>query len=163
MNKVSESERLQSEAEENTKTIMERAETLEKELEEAKKMLVDKDVELKGFEAADDAKLQEAYYQGQYDCIATVKLEVQQKLSTYFSKGWTITLDKLQIEVSSSPRVESNIPIPEELVIIPNPEIQAIINDESLAREVEGAGPAASLGGGTISAVLSSTKESSRV
>ena len=64
MNKVSESERLQSEAEENTKTIMERAETLEKELEEAKKMLVDKDVELKGYEAANDTKLQEAYYQG---------------------------------------------------------------------------------------------------
>ena len=50
MNKVSESERLQSEAEENTKTIMERAETLEKELEEAKKMLADKDVELKGYD-----------------------------------------------------------------------------------------------------------------
>ena len=163
MNKVSESERLQSEAEENTKTIMERAETLEKELEEAKKMLAEKDVELKGYEAADDAKLQKAYYQGQYDCIATIKLKVQQKLSTYFSKGWTVALDKLQIEVSSSPRVESNIPIPEELVIIPNPEIQAIINDESPAREVEGAGPAASLGGGTISAVLSSTKESSSV
>ena len=64
MNKVSESERLQSEAEENTKTIMERAETLEEELEEAKKMLVEKDVELKGYEAADDAKLQKAYYQG---------------------------------------------------------------------------------------------------
>ena len=64
MNKVSESERLQSEAEENTKTIMERAETLEKELEEAKKMLAEKDVELKGYEAANDTKLQEAYYQG---------------------------------------------------------------------------------------------------
>ena len=39
MNKVSKSKRLQSEVEENTKTIMERAETLEKELEEARKML----------------------------------------------------------------------------------------------------------------------------
>ena len=39
MNKVSESKRLWSDVEENTKTIMERAETLEKELEEARKML----------------------------------------------------------------------------------------------------------------------------
>ena len=114
-------------------------------------MLADKDAELKGYEAADDAKLQEAYYQGQYDCITIIKLEVQQKLSTYFSKGWIATLDDLQVEASSSLGVESNIPIPEELVIIPNPEIQAIINDESPTHEVEG--------GGTISAVLSSTKE----
>ncbi|KAL0017462.1 hypothetical protein SO802_004531 [Lithocarpus litseifolius] len=121
---------------------MERVETLEKELEKAKKMLADKDAELKCFEAADDAKLQEAYYQGQYDCIATVKLEV---------------------EASSSLRVESNIPIPKELVIIPNPEIQAIVNDESLAYEVEGAGLAASLKGGTIFAALSLIKEPPRV
>ncbi|KAL0008195.1 hypothetical protein SO802_009697 [Lithocarpus litseifolius] len=134
MNKVLESERLHAEAEENTKTIMERAEILEKELEKARKMLADKDVELKSYEATDDAKLMEAYYQGQYDCIATVKLEV---------------------EASSSFRIETNIPLPEE----PNPEIQAIINDKSAAHEVEGARSAASLGGGTISASLSSTEE----
>ena len=60
---------------------------------------------------------------------------------------------------SFSLSVESNILIPEELVIITNPKIQAIINDESPALKVEGAGPAASLEGGTISAALSSTEE----
>ena len=64
MNKVLESERLRSKAEENTKTIIERVETLEKKLQEARKMLVDKDAELKGYKVVDDAKLQEAYYQG---------------------------------------------------------------------------------------------------
>ncbi|KAK9989043.1 hypothetical protein SO802_029282 [Lithocarpus litseifolius] len=103
-------------------------------------MLADKDAELKGYKATDNAKLQEAYYQ-----------------------GWTATLDKLQVKASSSLTVESNILIPEELVIIPNPKIQAIINDESPARDVKGAGPTASLGGGTISIALSSTKEPSRV
>ena len=76
MNKVSELESLQSEVEENTKTIMERVEILEKELEEARKALANKDAELKSYEAVDDAKIQDAYYQGQYDCIATVKPKV---------------------------------------------------------------------------------------
>lgn len=62
MNKVSEFERLQSEAKENTKSIMEKAEALEKELQEARKALVDKDAELKGYVAVDDARIQEAYY-----------------------------------------------------------------------------------------------------
>ena len=68
----------------------------------------------------------------------------------------------MQVKASSSLKVESNIPILEELVIIPNPEIQAIINDESPVCEVEGAGPVASLEGGTISAALSSTEEPPR-
>nr|POE96249.1 hypothetical protein CFP56_59533 [Quercus suber] len=62
MNKVSKLERLQSEVEENTKTIMERLEALEKELQEARKALADKDAKLKGYKVADDAKLQDAYY-----------------------------------------------------------------------------------------------------
>lgn len=57
MNKVSKSKRLRSKAKENTKTIMKRAEALEKELQEARKALVDKDAKLKGYEAADDAKI----------------------------------------------------------------------------------------------------------
>lgn len=62
MNKDFESERLQSEVEENTKAITERAEALKKELQEARKALVDKDVELKSCVAVNDAKIQEVYY-----------------------------------------------------------------------------------------------------
>lgn len=43
MNKVSKSERLRSEAKENTKAITERAKALKKELQEARKALADKD------------------------------------------------------------------------------------------------------------------------
>lgn len=76
MNKVSKSERLRFEAEENTKSIMERAEALEKKLQEARKALADKDAELNGYVATNDARIQEAYYQGQYVCIATMKPKV---------------------------------------------------------------------------------------
>lgn len=89
---------------------------------------------------------------------------VQQKLSVYFSKGWTAALDKLQVEASSSLKVENNIPILEELFIIPNPEIQAIINDESPVCVVDGFGPAASLeGGATTFVTLSLTEETPHV
>ncbi|XP_050283530.1 uncharacterized protein LOC126723780 [Quercus robur] len=77
MNKVYESKRLRFEAEENIKAITERKEALRKELQEMKKAFVEKDAELKGYVAVDDAKVQDAYYQGQYDCIASVKPEVQ--------------------------------------------------------------------------------------
>ena len=114
--------------------------------------------------AADEPRIQEAYYQGQYDCIATMKPEIQQNLQVYFDKGWIAALDKMQVEASSSLRLESSIPTPAELLIIPNPEIQAIINDESLVREVDGLGTATVLGGeATISSALSSTEEPSRV
>ena len=56
---------------------MEKVEILEKELEQARKALADKGAELKSYEAVDDAKIQDAYYQGKYDCIATVKPKVQ--------------------------------------------------------------------------------------
>ena len=70
------SERLQSEVEENTKTIIERAKGLEKDLQEARKAFANKNAKLKGYKAADDAKLQNADYQGQYDCVATMKPKV---------------------------------------------------------------------------------------
>jgi len=70
MNKVSKSEKLRSEAEENTKVITERKEALEntkviterkealeKKLQETKKDLVAKTAELKAFVAADDEKI----------------------------------------------------------------------------------------------------------
>jgi len=60
-----------------------------------KKTLAEKDAALKGYVVANDAKIQEAYYQGQYDCIATMKPEVQWNLQVYFSKGWVAALDKL--------------------------------------------------------------------
>lgn len=104
MNKVSESKKLQAEVEENTKAIIERKEALKKEVMEVKKALAEKDATLKGYEAADDDKIQEAYYQGQHDNIAFVKLEVQQNLEVYFSRGWFVALDKLQVEASSSLR-----------------------------------------------------------
>ena len=126
---------------------------------ELKKALVEKDVTLQGYEAADDAKIQEAYYQGQHDCIASMKPKVQQNLQVYFSRGWFATLDKLQVEVSSSLSQESNIPILEELIIIPNPEIQAIINDESSIHKVERDGPIAGSGGELTSSVAMSTTE----
>lgn len=164
MNKVSESKKLRSKAKENSKAITERKEALEKELQEVKKTLVEKDVTLKGYVAADDAKIKEAYYQGQYDCIVTVKPKVQQNLQVYFSKGWVAALDKMQVKASSSLRVESNIPIPQEHVIIPNPEIQAIINDESPIREVVGTSPVVVSGGEVTNfTAVSTTKEPSRV
>ena len=68
------------------------------------------------------------------------------------------------MEAASSLRQEHNVPIPAELVIIPNPEIQAIINDESPVQGFEGAGPTTALGGEeTTSAALSSTEEPSYV
>ena len=85
MNKVLELERLRSKVEENTKAIIERVEALEKELQDSRKAFADKDTELKGYVAADGAKIQKAYYYGQYDCIATVKPEIQQNLQVYFS------------------------------------------------------------------------------
>lgn len=51
----------------------------------------------------------------------------------------------------------------EELIIIPNPKIQAIINDEYPVREVERDGPVARLGGKvTSSAAMSTTEEPPR-
>ena len=52
-----------------------------------KKAFKDKSVELKAFVLTDNAKLQAAYYQGQYDCIAFLKPEVQRNLQDYFFKG----------------------------------------------------------------------------
>lgn len=77
MNKVSKFEKLRVEVKENTKANIERKEALMKELQEVKKTLTEKDAKLKGYVVVDDARIQESYYQGQYDCIASVKLEVQ--------------------------------------------------------------------------------------
>jgi len=89
-----------------------------------------------------------------------MKPEIQQNLQVYFSKGWVTALDKLQVEASFSLSLESSMPIPVELIILPNPKIQAIMNDESPIREVEGARPTAALGGEmTSSAPVSSTEE----
>nr|POE91821.1 hypothetical protein CFP56_65366 [Quercus suber] len=74
-------------------------------------------------------------------------------------RWWTIALDKLEMEVASSLRQEHNVPIPAELVIIPNVDIQAIINDESPAQGVEGAGPTVTLGGEEITFVALSSTE----
>ena len=52
-------------------------------------------------------------------------------------------MDKLEVEGASPLWQKCNVPIPGELVIIPNPEIQAIIIDESPTREVERTGPIA--------------------
>jgi len=57
MRKVSESKKLRAEAEENTKAIIERKDALEKELVEVKKALAKKGAALKGYVAADDAKI----------------------------------------------------------------------------------------------------------
>ena len=65
INKVSKSERLWFEAEENTKAITEKAKALKKELQKAMTTLAGKDVELKSYVAANDTKIQEGYYQGQ--------------------------------------------------------------------------------------------------
>lgn len=97
MNKVSEFEKLRAEAEENTKANTERNEALEKELQEVKKALTEKDAKLKGYVAVDHTRIQESYYLVQYDCIASVKLEVQQNLQVYFSKGWFVALYKVQV------------------------------------------------------------------
>ena len=78
---------------------------------------------------------------------------MQQNLQVYFTKGCTTTLDKLEVEVASPLRLEHNVPILGKLVIIPNLEIQAIINDESPVREVERIGPIATLGGDITSSV----------
>ena len=82
---------------------------------------------------------------------------MQQNLQVYFSKGWFIALDKMQVEPSSSLRQESSISIPKELIIIPNPEIQAIINDESPICKVEGAGPTVGSVGDVTNLVAVST------
>ena len=84
MNKVSKTKKLRAKAKENTKAITERKEGLEKEVMELKKALAEKDDTLQGYEAADDTNIQEAYYQGQHDCIAFVKPKVQQNLQVYF-------------------------------------------------------------------------------
>ena len=159
MNKVSESERLRAEIKENTKAITERKEALEKELQEMKTAFAKKNAKLKGYVAIDDAKIQESYNQGQYNCIASMKPEVQQNLQVYFSKGWFATLDKMQVASSSSFRQEGSIPIPQELVIIPNPEIQAIVNDESHVRVVKGVGPIAGSGGEVTKSVSVSSMD----
>nr|POF00837.1 hypothetical protein CFP56_73708 [Quercus suber]POF22878.1 hypothetical protein CFP56_38165 [Quercus suber] len=66
----------------------------------------------------------------------------------------------MQVEASFALRQADNIPIPEELISIPNPKIQAIINDKSLVREVEGTSPITMSGGEvTSSAVVSTTEE----
>ena len=73
-------------------------------------------------------------------------------------------MDKLEVEVASPFRPECNVPIPRELVIMPNPEIQAIINDKSPVHEVERIGPiATSRGEITSSKVVSSTNEPPQV
>lgn len=95
-----------------------------------KKNFPEKDAKLKGYVVVNDDRIQESYYEGQYDWIASVKLEVQQNLQVYFSKGWFTALDKMQVETSFSLRKKSNILITQELVIIPNPKIQAIIKNE---------------------------------
>ena len=89
---------------------------------------------------------------------------MQQNLQVYFTKGWTATLDKLEVEGASPLWQKCNVPIPGELVIIPNPEIQAIIIDESPTREVERTGPiATSRGEITCSAAVSSTNKPPQV
>ena len=61
-------------------------------------------------------------------------------------------------------RKKRNVNIPAKLVIILNPEIQVIINDESPIRGVKEAEPTTALGGEkTTFAALSSTKEPPRV
>nr|POE90550.1 hypothetical protein CFP56_61189 [Quercus suber] len=77
INKVFESEKLHFDAEENTMDITERKEALEKELQEAKEKLEEKEVELKAFVAMDDEKIQATYYQGQTNYIISVKPAVQ--------------------------------------------------------------------------------------
>ncbi|KAL0001574.1 hypothetical protein SO802_015355 [Lithocarpus litseifolius] len=137
MNKVSKSKRLRFKAKEKMKAITKRVEALEKELQEASTALTRKDANLKSYVATDNAKIQEAYYQA---------------------------LDKLEVEAASSLRQERNVPIPAELVIIPNLEIQAIINDKSHVQGVEEVGPTTTLEGKeTTSAALSSTEKPPRV
>lgn len=80
MNKIYEFEKLRAEVEENTKAITERKGALDKELQEVKKALAEKDVELKGYVVVNEAKIQESYHQGQYDCIASMKPGVRQNL-----------------------------------------------------------------------------------
>lgn len=138
MNKVSESEKLCSEAENNTKAITKRKEALEKELQEIQKNLEAKIAELKAFVVVDDEKIPVAYYQGQTDCIILKKPEVEYNLQVYFTKGWTVALEKMQVEATATLRQADSISIPPELIIVPNPKIQAIINDESSVREVGG-------------------------
>ena len=71
-----------------------------------------------------------------------------------------MTLDKIQVEASSTLRQKGNIPIPQELIIVRNLEIQAIINDESPVHEVGGVGPVAmSKGEVTCSTAISTTEE----
>ena len=73
-------------------------------------------------------------------------------------------MDKLEVEVASPFRQECNVPIPRELVIMPNPEIQAIINDKSPVHKVERTGPITTSGGEiTSSKAVSSTNEPPQV
>lgn len=44
----------------------------------------------------------------------------------------------MQVEASFSLRLDDSIPIPTKLIIVPNLEIQNIINDESSVREARG-------------------------
>ena len=76
INKVFESKKLHSEAEENTKAITKRKEALEKELQEAKEKLEEKEAKLKAFVAVDDEKIQATYYQDRIDYIILVKPKV---------------------------------------------------------------------------------------
>ena len=68
-------------------------------------------------------------------------------------------LDKMQVESSSSFRQESSIPIPEELIIIPNPKIQAIINDEFPVHVLEVACPITGSGGVVTNSAAAPTTE----
>jgi len=77
MSKVTESEKLRAEAEQITKAFNERKDALGKELEEVKKALEEKKVEVVVVSQVSSGKLQQVYYQGQNDCIASVRPEVQ--------------------------------------------------------------------------------------
>nr|POE84247.1 hypothetical protein CFP56_73120 [Quercus suber] len=87
MSKVTESKKLQAEAEQNTKAFNKRKDALGKELEEVKTAF-----EEKKFEA---------------------------------------------IKATSNFRAEDGIPYPENSIIVPNSEIRAIENDDSLVRVLE--------------------------
>ena len=68
------------------------------------------------------------------------------------------------MEAASPLRLKHNVPIPEELFIIPNLKIQVIINDESPVCEVERTGPIATSGGEITSSIaVSSTDEPPQV
>lgn len=137
MTKVIESERLYIEAKENTKAIIERKDALEKELKGAKKALREKIAKLTAHVKVDNDQLHAAYYHGQTDCISSMWPKVQKNLQVYFTKRWITTLNKLQVEATSSLRDANGIPYPVNLIITPNLKIQVIMNDDPLVREVE--------------------------